>query len=195
MYALYHILSWFTIGWFCHDVWFWHVFAEFWHRLHWLKTPGLMPSTSNVRFRLHPNAQTLAIYDNHGFDQCKFNTERRLPQWVIAEWHRSELNWSQLVNCMQSTTAGKAARKKRLSIYWQDAVYRLVIPISWAASGVCAVVQISPSKRQSGIVDRDTLLCKLQVLAWSRHAIVKTAAYSDHLGFTQCWGHQRSLMP
>ena len=42
---LYHILSWFTIVWFCHDVWFWHVFAEFWHRLHWVKTPGLMPST------------------------------------------------------------------------------------------------------------------------------------------------------
>ena len=41
---LYHILSWFTIVWFYHDVWFWHVFAEFWHRLHWLKTPGLMPS-------------------------------------------------------------------------------------------------------------------------------------------------------
>ena len=41
---LYHI-SWFTIFWFYHHVWFWHVFAEFWHRLHWLKTPGLMPST------------------------------------------------------------------------------------------------------------------------------------------------------
>ena len=41
---LYHILSWFTIVCFCHDVWFWHVFAEFWHRLHWLKTPDLMPS-------------------------------------------------------------------------------------------------------------------------------------------------------
>ena len=38
-------LSWFIIVWFYHDVWFWHVFAEFWHRLHWLKTPGLMPST------------------------------------------------------------------------------------------------------------------------------------------------------
>ena len=28
-----------TIVWFYHDVWFWHVFAEFWHRLHWLITP------------------------------------------------------------------------------------------------------------------------------------------------------------
>ena len=46
---LYHILSWFTIVWFYHDVWFWHVFAEFWHRLHWLKTPGLMPSNVGVR--------------------------------------------------------------------------------------------------------------------------------------------------
>ena len=25
--------------------WFWHVFAEFWHRLHWLKTLGLMLSS------------------------------------------------------------------------------------------------------------------------------------------------------
>ena len=46
---LYHISSWFTIVWFYHDVWFWHVFAEFWHRLHWLKTPGLMPSNRSTR--------------------------------------------------------------------------------------------------------------------------------------------------
>ena len=36
----------YSIVWFCHDVWHWHVFAEFWHRLlHWLKTPCLMPCT------------------------------------------------------------------------------------------------------------------------------------------------------
>ena len=38
----------YTIVWFYHDhdVWYWHGFAEFWHRLHWLKTAGLMPSIS-----------------------------------------------------------------------------------------------------------------------------------------------------
>ena len=29
--------------WFYQDVWYYNVFAEFWHRLHRLKTPGLMP--------------------------------------------------------------------------------------------------------------------------------------------------------
>ena len=52
---LYHILSWFSIVWFYHNVWFWHVFGEFWvwHKLHWLKTPGLiklMPSRPNGPF-------------------------------------------------------------------------------------------------------------------------------------------------
>ena len=49
-----------TIVWFYHDVWYWHIFAEFWHRLHWWKTLGLMPSNSHwlwcnagIRFTHH----------------------------------------------------------------------------------------------------------------------------------------------
>ena len=44
-----------------------------------------------------------------------------LPQWLTAERPRFQVE----VNCMRFASVGKAAR---LSIYWQDAAYHLVIP-------------------------------------------------------------------
>ena len=51
-------------------------------------------------------------------------------------------------NCLRSAAVGKAAR---LSIYWLDAAWRC-LPLGHpsAASGACAVEQISSSKRQWG---------------------------------------------
>ena len=51
-------------------------------------------------------------------------------------------------NCLRSAAVGKAAR---LSINWLDAAWRC-LPLGHpsAASGACAVVQISSSKRQCG---------------------------------------------
>ena len=51
-------------------------------------------------------------------------------------------------NCLRSAAVGKAAR---LSIYWLDAAWRC-LPLGHpsAASGACAVEQISSSKRQCG---------------------------------------------
>ena len=42
---LYHFKADYAIVWFYHYVWYCHVFAEFWHRLHWLKHQAikLMP--------------------------------------------------------------------------------------------------------------------------------------------------------
>ena len=59
-------------------------------------------------------------------------------QLWLYYWAASLSSWIEF-NCLRSAAVGKAAR---LSIYWQD--------VASAASGACAVVQISSSKRQCG---------------------------------------------
>ena len=68
------------------------------------------------------------------------------PLWL---YHRAASlpSWIEF-NCLRSAAVGKAAR---LSINWLDAAWRC-LPLGHpsAASGACAVVQISSSKRQCG---------------------------------------------
>ena len=68
------------------------------------------------------------------------------PLWL---YHRAASlpSWIEF-NCLRSAALGKAAR---LSINWLDAAWRC-LPLGHpsAASGACAVVQISSSKRQCG---------------------------------------------
>ena len=51
-----------------------------------------------------------------------------MPLWLY-HWAASLPSWIEF-NCLRSATVGKAAR---LSIYWQDAACRLVIPLRQAA--------------------------------------------------------------
>ena len=83
---------------------------------------------------------------------CYVAWSPRAVSWFTAlsgqaalAYHRAALllSWIE-VNCMRSAAVGKAAS---LSSYWQDAACRWVI---LAASGACAVEQISPSKRECG---------------------------------------------
>ena len=81
------------------------------------------------------------------FQSCSSQRQRRFG--FISFYHRaaSLTSWIEF-NCLRSAAVGKAAR---LSIYWLDAAWRC-LPLGHpsAASGACAVVQISSSKRQCG---------------------------------------------
>ena len=102
------------------------------------------------------------------FTNAGFRLTCRLPHCRYAAWSSlavSELQLSAATplwlyhraaslpsciefNCLRSAAVGKAAR---LSIYWLDAACRC-LPLGHpsAASGACAVEQISSSKRQCG---------------------------------------------
>ena len=72
---------------------------------------------------------------------------------LAYHWAASLPSWIE-VNCMQSVAVGKAAR---LSIYWQDAAWRLVIPL-WQV----ALVQLYKYHDQSGKAASGKL-------AWKQH--------------------------